>query len=125
MKQVSSQHSVSEVVSKIKAILDEKQIKCFTIFDHAREADQVGLSLPETQVIVFGDPKVGTFLMQQDNRVAIALPLKLLVWDNHGKTHIGYELPSLLGQNYALKKHQPILEKMDGLMDKLAHAAAA
>jgi uncharacterized protein (DUF302 family) len=124
MECISSKHSVVEIVSRIQSILEEKNIKCFSLFNHSLEADQVGLSLPDTQVIVFGDPKVGTALMQEDNRIAIALPLKMLVWEAAGKTLIGYDLPSWLGKVYALEKTQGILDKMDGLLAQIAREAA-
>jgi uncharacterized protein (DUF302 family) len=124
MKRFSSDKPVAAVVDNIKQILSEKQIKIFTVFDHAQEAKQVGLVLPATQVIVFGDPKVGTFLMQEDNQVALDLPLKILVWEDKGQTWIGYHQPSLLGRSFQLAKHQGILDKMDGLMAKIAETAA-
>jgi uncharacterized protein (DUF302 family) len=124
MKRISTSHPVPLVIDKIKQILNEKKIKLFTLFDHAAEAEQVNLNLNPTQVIVFGDPKVGTLLMQEDPAVALELPLKMLVWQEDGQTWIGYQPPSNLGKTYRLEQHQPILEKMDLLLAAIAETAA-
>ena len=124
MERISTSNSVPMVVDKIKHILDDKHIKLFALFNQAAEAKQVGLTLPPTQLIIFGDPKVGTLLMQEDPAVALELPLKILVWQEGKKTWIGYQLPSSLGKTYHLEQHKAILHKMDLLFADIAKTAA-
>jgi uncharacterized protein (DUF302 family) len=76
---LQSAHSVDETVARIRALLKAKQIKEFALIDHSGEAAKVGLAMPKTQVVIFGNPKGGTALMLAAPSVAIDLPLKLLI----------------------------------------------
>jgi uncharacterized protein (DUF302 family) len=88
---VKSAHSVDETVAKIRAILTAKQIQEFALIDHSGEAEKAGLTMPKTQVVIFGNPKGGTPLMLAAPTVAIDLPLKLLVReDAAGEVWISY-----------------------------------
>ena len=88
---IQSAHSVEQTVARIRAVLEAKQIKEFALIDHSGEAAKVGLAMPKTQVVIFGNPKGGTPLMLAAPSVAIDLPLKLLVReDAEGQVWIGY-----------------------------------
>jgi uncharacterized protein (DUF302 family) len=76
---LKSAHSVDETVAKIRAMLEAKQIREFAVIDHSGEAAKAGLTMPKTQVVIFGNPKGGTPLMLAAPSIAIDLPLKLLV----------------------------------------------
>src|SRR5258708_4654696 len=76
---IKSAHSVEETVAKIRTLLEAKGIREFALIDHSGEAAKVGLAMPKTQVVIFGNPKGGTPLMLAAPSVAIDLPLKLLV----------------------------------------------
>jgi uncharacterized protein (DUF302 family) len=88
---LQSAHSVDETVGRIRAVLEAKQIREFALIDHSGEAEKVGLAMPKTQVVIFGNPKGGTPLMLAAPTVAIDLPLKLLVReDAEGNVWISY-----------------------------------
>jgi uncharacterized protein (DUF302 family) len=88
---LKSAHSVDETVARIRAILQAKQILEFSLNDHSGEAAKVGLAMPKTQVVIFGNPKGGTPLMRAAPSVAIDLPLKLLVSeDDAGQVWVSY-----------------------------------
>jgi uncharacterized protein (DUF302 family) len=88
---LESAHSVEETVVKIRAILAAKQIEEFALIDHSGEAAKVGLAMPKTQVLIFGNPKGGTPLMLAAPSVALDLPLKLLVReDAAGRVWVSY-----------------------------------
>jgi uncharacterized protein (DUF302 family) len=88
---LASAHSVEETVAKIRALLETKQIKEFALIDHSGEAAKVGLTMPKTQVLIFGNPKGGTPLMLAAPSIAIDLPLKLLVReDAAGQVWVSY-----------------------------------
>jgi len=88
---IKSAHSVEETIAKIQALLEAKQIKEFALIDHSGEAAKVGLAMPKTQVLIFGNPKGGTPLMLAAPSVAIDLPLKLLVReDAAGQVWVSY-----------------------------------
>src|ERR1700728_1206041 len=88
---LQSAHSVEETIARIRAVLEAKQIREFALIDHSGEAAKVGLTMPKTQVLIFGNPKGGTPLMLAAPSVAIDLPLKLLVReDAAGQVWISY-----------------------------------
>lgn len=99
----STIHTVDETVAKIKEILGTKGIKLFAVVDHSGEAESIGLKMPPTKLLIFGNPKGGTPLMLASPTVAIDLPLKLLVWEDvQGRRWISYNTPQYLQQRHAL-----------------------
>jgi uncharacterized protein (DUF302 family) len=119
-----SPHPVAETVERLRASLERRSITVFATIDHASGAREVGLELPDETVVVFGDPRAGTPLMQKDPAVGIELPLKMLVWDEGGTTRVGYHDPIALAESYRLDGLQPRLERIRGLLAGLAAEAA-
>jgi uncharacterized protein (DUF302 family) len=76
---LKSAHSVEETIARVRVVLEDKGIREFALIDHSGEAEKVGMTMPKTQVLIFGNPKGGTPLMLAAPSVAIDLPLKLLV----------------------------------------------
>ena len=76
---VPSNHSVDETVERVKSILQSKGVTLFALIDHSGEAEKVGMKMPPTKLLIFGNPKGGTPLMLAAPSVAIDLPLKILV----------------------------------------------
>ena len=84
-------------------MLQAKGIKVFAVIDHRAGAIEVGMRMPPTKLVIFGNPKAGTPLMLASPSVAIDLPLKLLVWeDEAGDVQISYNDPAYLEQRHAL-----------------------
>jgi uncharacterized protein (DUF302 family) len=100
---VLSAHSVTDTVEKLKSMLQAKGITLFAIIDHSGEAEKVGLKMPATKLLIFGNPKGGTPLMLASPSVAIDLPLKILVAeDPAGKVSISYNAPEYLQARHHL-----------------------
>ena len=100
---LKSAHSVDDTVARVRALLEAKQIREFALIDHSGEAAKVGLMMPKTQVVIFGNPKGGTPLMLATPSVAIDLPLKLLVReDAEGNVWISYWSAQALLKRYGL-----------------------
>lgn len=121
-----SPFTVAETSHRIEQLLREKGIPVFAVFDHAKNAREAGLSLPPTRVIVFGSPQVGTKLMQAYPEIAIELPLKMAVWENHeGQTRVAF--PSLihLARRYGIAEDNPVVEGMEKLLEKLSDKAVS
>ena len=74
-----SNHSVDETLERLKRTLEEKGVTIFAIVDHSGEAEKVGLKMPPTKLVIFGNPKAGTPLMLAAPSSAIDLPLKILI----------------------------------------------
>jgi uncharacterized protein (DUF302 family) len=100
---VPSNHSVDETVEKLKNILQAKGVTLFAIIDHSGEAAKVGMKMPPTKLLIFGNPKAGTPLMLAAPSIAIDLPLKILVWeDGQGKVWISYNDPEYLMERHGV-----------------------
>ena len=100
---LKSAHPVDETVAKIRALLEAKQIHEFVLIDHSGEAAKAGLTMPKTQVLIFGNPKGGTPLMLAAPSIAIDLPLKLLVReDAAGDVWVSYWPAQVLLARYGL-----------------------
>jgi uncharacterized protein (DUF302 family) len=86
-----SQFNVSETLDRLESILNEKGIKPVARVDHAAAAKSVDMELRPTQVLFFGNPKIGTQLMQSDQRAGLELPMRVLAWeDEDGDTWLAY-----------------------------------
>jgi len=93
---------VAETVSRLEAEIERRGLKLFSVFDHSGEAAAAGLELRDTKVVVFGSPAAGTPVMEAAPLAALDLPLKVLVWDDDGRTQIAYTPPAALEARYAL-----------------------
>ena len=100
---ISANHPVDETVSKLQEILKARGVKLFTVVDHSGEAAAAGLKMPNTKLLIFGNPKAGTPLMLASPSAALDLPLKILVAeDSAGKTWISYNAPAFLQTRHNL-----------------------
>jgi uncharacterized protein (DUF302 family) len=100
---IPSHHSVSETVDKLEAILKSKGVTLFALIDHSGEAEKVGMKMPPTKLLIFGNPKGGTPLMLAAPSVAIDLPLKILVAeDSQGNVWISYNSAEYLKERHGL-----------------------
>jgi uncharacterized protein (DUF302 family) len=98
---IPSHHSVDETVDKLKTILQSKGVTLFALVDHSGEAEKVGMKMPPTKLLIFGNPKGGTPLMLAAPSAALDLPLKILVAeDGHGKVWISYNSPEYLKERH-------------------------
>lgn len=121
-----SPYSFEESITKLKQGLHHHQITIFSEINHSNEAEKVGLTLPKTMVFIVGNPKVGTMLMQENQDIALHLPLKILVKENtDGQTEIIYQKLEPLAMQYGLEKTRPTAKKIDYLMDMIIIEAIA
>jgi uncharacterized protein (DUF302 family) len=119
-----SAHPHAATVQRLTEAIERRGITVFARIDHAGAARDAGLELPEELVLVFGNPRAGTPLMQHDPRVGIELPLRVLVWERDGNTHVGYLDPRALAAAYDLGDDAATLEQMAALCEQLAAEAA-
>ena len=126
---VTSHRNVQDVITRVRNTLQERGLKLFAEIDHSAEAEAAGLKLPPTVVFIFGNPAVGTMLMQANNAVSLELPLRLAVFRDAGLgcTVLSYHAPSTLAQQFALDDHlkvQAIISKMDALLADICKTVA-
>jgi uncharacterized protein (DUF302 family)/uncharacterized membrane protein YidH (DUF202 family) len=119
---IPGNHPVDQTVAKLQGILQAKGVKLFVVVDHSGEAASAGLKMPNTKLLIFGNPKAGTPLMLASPSVALDFPLKILVAeDATGKTWISYNSPSYLQARHGLPADLlPNIAMIDALAAKAA-----
>lgn len=122
---VVSSSGYNETLVRLLDAIARKGLTVFGQIDHAAAAREVGMDLADEVVVVFGNPRAGTPLMQDDPRVGIELPLRVLVWEQGGQTIIGYNDPKSLAGSYDLMAETPTLDTMSAMLHALADDAAA
>lgn len=120
----NSPSGVTETVARAVAALERRDIRLLARIDHAAGARAAGLVLADEVLLIFGDPRVGTLLIQSDPLIGYELPLRLLVWDDGGQTKVGYRRPDELADDFAVADQGGVLERMNGLLEQLVAESA-
>jgi uncharacterized protein (DUF302 family) len=120
---IASKHTVDETVEKLRGILHAKGVMLFALVDHSGEAAKVGMPMPPTRLVIFGNPRAGTPLMLASPSIAIDLPLKILIAEEAGgETFVSYNSPEYLRDRHHLP--QELLADI-AVIAALANAAAS
>ena len=122
---VQSHVSVHETLNRLQAALAARTLTVFARVDHAVGAASIGLPLRPTEVVIFGNPKGGTALMQDQQSAGIDLPLKVLIWeDAGGKVWFTYNDPAWIAQRHGLGDASAVAVKaMTALLNTIAQEA--
>lgn len=125
LSHVTSAYSFEETYKIIKTTLENHpKIGIIAEVDHSTNAKRVDLELPKTKVILFGNPNLGTPLMQASRTIAIDLPQKILVWeDTDGKVFLAYNDPQYLLNRHGISDKESIAEKISNALASIAHKA--
>jgi uncharacterized protein (DUF302 family) len=122
---VPSRFGSKETMDRLETEIRTKGLEVFARIDHAAGAAEVGLNLRPTELIIFGNARGGTPLMQSAQTIGIDLPLKALVWqDAAGKTWISYNEPSWIAQRHGITDAQPVVKQMADLLSAISRKAA-
>ena len=123
---IRSSFGPKETMDRLEAEIRAQRMTVFARIDHAGGAALVGLKLAPTELIIFGNARGGTPLMQSVQTVGIDLPLKALVWeDTAGKTWISYNEPSWIAQRHGVGANaEPIVNSMAAALSAISRAAA-
>lgn len=121
---VQSAAGFAATLGRLKEVLAEKHLTVFAEIDHAAGAVAAGLALRPTTLLIFGNPKGGTPLMQQAQAAGIDLPLKLLVWqDAEGAVRLTYNDPAWIAERHGLGPG-PVTTALATALAAIAAAAA-
>ena len=112
-----------ETVAALQKTLNSKGITIFATIEHHKAAEVVGESMQPATVLIVGNPKVGTALMQENPRFAIELPLKILIYEENKTVNIRYEKIAAMGEKYHIKQNFATAEKIDSAMQQLIKLA--
>lgn len=120
----ASPYDFDTTVSHLKATLKDKGMTIFKAVNHTEGAKKVGKALRPTEVVIFGNPKSGTLLMQCEQRAAIDLPQKALVWqDKDGKVWLSYNDPEYLAERHGIDDCGGAVQKISNALKGIAEAA--
>ena len=114
-----SPFAFEETMVALQKELNSRGITIFATIDHKKAAEAVGESMQPATVLIVGNPKVGTALMQENPRLAIELPLKILIYEDGKKVNIRYEKIAAMGEKYHIKQNFATAEKIDSAMQQL------
>ncbi len=121
---VKSAHDVNTTVDNLEKALESKGMKVFALIDHSAGAKSVGIDLKPTELVVFGNPKVGSPLMVCEQSVAIDLPQKALIYeDESGEVWLSYNDPKYLKQRHQIEGCDEVLNKISKALANFAKAA--
>jgi uncharacterized protein (DUF302 family) len=122
---IRSRFGPKETMDRLQAEIRAKGMTVFARIDHAAGAAEVGLTLAPTELIIFGNARGGTPLMQASQTAGIDLPLKALVWqDAAGKTWLSYNEPGWIAQRHSVANADPVVSKMTAALSAISRKAA-
>lgn len=123
---VESHYSAKETADRFESIIKDKGFTVFARIDHQKNAAGVNLTLRPTEVIIFGNPNIGTQLMQCNQLVAIDLPQKVLVSeDADNKVWLSYNNPQYIKQRHSITGCDEVIDKISGALNTLSIAATS
>jgi uncharacterized protein (DUF302 family) len=121
-----SPHSVAVTIDRLEAAVEAAGATVFARVDHGAGAASAGLELAPSQLLIFGNPKLGTPAMQDAATAGLDLPLRVLAYEaQDGSTQVVYHAPATLAASHGLPADAPYLQMMTGALDKLTGKAVA
>ncbi|MEA1946281.1 MAG: DUF302 domain-containing protein [Thermodesulfobacteriota bacterium] len=121
---IKSSHNVKKTGDRLENALKAKGMTVFIRINHAEGAQKVGKKLRPTELIIFGNPKVGTPLMQNSQSAAIDLPQKALIWeDEAGQVWFSYNDPKYIAKRHSITECAEVLKKIENALGNFAKMA--
>jgi uncharacterized protein (DUF302 family) len=121
---IQSDFGPKETMDRVEAEIRAGGLNVFARIDHAAGAAEAGLTLPPNKLIIFGNARGGTPLMQSAQTVGIDLPLKILVWqDAANTTWLSYNQPEWIAQRHGIANAEDTVTKMADLLNAISRTA--
>ena len=122
---MKSKYSVSKTLDRLESILKKKGIGIATRWKHSAKAKAVNIPMRDTELLVFGNPKLGSHLMTAEQTVAIDLPMKAIAWkDADGQVWIGYNDPAYIAKRHHVTDRDEVVKKMSNALAAMTAKAA-
>jgi len=116
--------SASETLDRLEAVLKKKGITIFARVSHSAGAEAVGIALRPTELLIFGNPKLGSHFFTSCQTAGIDLPMKALAWeDADGQTWLTYNDPQYIADRHGITNRDEIVQKMAGALDRMTDVA--
>jgi len=121
---ITSNQAFDDTVTSLTDAVEAAGFRVPLVLDHSANAASVDLELPPTTLIIFGNPAVGTGLMQNQRSIGLDLPQKFLVWEDEGAVFIAYNDPAFLAQRHGLTEQDDTIEQIASALANFAEAGA-
>ena len=122
---IESAHDVATTIDRLAAAVEDAGAKVFARVDHAAGAASVDQNLRPTQMLMFGNPKLGTPALQASQTIGMDLPLRVVAWeDESGKVMLSYTDPATMAARHGIAADHPVIAKMTGALANLTGKAA-
>jgi uncharacterized protein (DUF302 family) len=122
---LESRHSVSETINRLARIVVEKGLTIFVRIDHSGNAQAAGLELRPTEVIIFGNPRAGTPLMQESQTSGIDLPVRAVAWEDHdGKVWLTYNDANWIAARHGIVEAKAVVTAIENGLSLVCKYAA-
>lgn len=121
---LQSSDDIERVDQRLRGVLEEKGLTLMTVVDHAANAEGAELTLPATRTFIFGNPKVGTPMMQCQGSMALDLPQKMVIREVDEGIRLEWNSPHYLAERHSLEECDLPLDKVAGVLESVASAAA-
>ena len=119
-----SQYSVKVTLDRLEDVLKKKGITIVTRWSHSDGAKKVGIPLRDTELLIFGNPKLGSHFFTSSQTAGIDLPMKALAWkDDKGQVWLTYNDPQYMADRHGINDRPEIVKKMTGALNKLSNVA--
>ncbi len=122
---LESPHSAAVTADRLVAAAEGAGATVFARIDHAAGAQSIGAELEPAILVIFGNPKLGTPVLQADPRAGLDLPVRVLIWEEGGRTKLSYLDGAGLAQRYGIEGADAALQRISGALAKLTAAAIA
>lgn len=122
----ASPHSASDTLDRLEDVLEANGVAVALRWDHAARAADVDIDLGPTELLLFGNPALGSHMFTSAQTAGIDLPMKALAWtDDEGRTWLAYNDPEWIAERHGIDDRSEIIEKMGNALDSLSDAAIA
>ena len=123
-ERIEAEGSVDDAFARLETAVEGAGATIFATVDHGQGAVDVGLELGASKLLIFGNPQLGTPVMQEDMLAGLALPLKMLVYSDGEQTWVAYEEVEEMFDDLDVDDDLEALGKMEGALENFATAAA-
>jgi len=125
MIKIRCEFNVATTLDRLEEILKEKAITIIARIDHAAAAQKVDLTLRPTQVLFFGNPKLGTPIMQSQQTAGLDLPMRMLAWqEEDGSCYLAYHSPQKIAEQHNVTEASDAVAMLTNALTKVAEYAA-
>jgi len=120
---VTSSQSFEVTESQLREALNSRDLKLFTVVDHGAGAQSIGSYIGKSKLFIFGNPKSGTPLMQEEPKLGLELPMKILLHETDGEVHLHRTDFSVTVRAYGVADQGQRLDKISGTLDAIMDEA--